>query len=458
VYDLVILGGGPGGYVAAIRACQLGMKTALIEKDRLGGTCLNRGCIPTKAYYKNAELLRSLAKLQEFSIQMGNALPSFDLRGAKERKDRIVNNLVSGVETLLKGNGVEIIKGEGQLDRPGLVTVGDRELVARNILIATGSQAVFPPVSGLEEAGILDSSSVLELEQVPSRLAIIGGGVIGMELAGIFNAFGSQVTVLEAAPAVLSGMDAELVKRFTVLLKKQGIELLTSVQIEKVEKEVTGYMLYGKSPKGEIIRRADQVLVAAGRKAVVDGINLKMDLDDKGFIKAAADFSTSVPGVYAIGDVIGGYMLAHVASAEGMAAVENMKGINSRVDYSAIPNCIFTFPEIASVGLTEEQARAAGIKYQKGKSLFASNGKALGMGETDGFIKVIADEEDRIIGVHILGAHASDLILEASLMVKEKLTAQQVIRTVHPHPTLGEVLQEAVMDIKGRAIHQLKGK
>lgn len=458
MYDLIILGGGPGGYVAAIRACQLGMKTALIEKDQLGGTCLNRGCIPTKTYYKNAEILRSLEKLEEFSINMSNAAPVFNLRGAKQRKDTIVNNLVNGVETLLKGNGVEIIRGQGQLDRPGFVKVGDGDLAARNILIATGSKGAVLPLAGFDDPGILDSTAVLELEQVPSRLVIIGGGVIGMELASIFNAFGSQVTVLEAASAILNGIDGEIVKRFTILLKKQGIEVLTSVQIEQIEKEEWGYKISGQGKKGQVISRADKVLVAAGRSPSLDGINLKLNLNEKGFIKVGEDFSTSIPGVYAIGDVIGGYMLAHVASAEGIAAVENMNGINSRVDYSAVPNCIFTFPEIASVGLTEEQARAAAIKYKKGKSLFAANGKAMALGETDGLIKVIADEEDRIVGVHILGPHASDLILEASLMVKERLKAEKVISVIHPHPTLGEVLHEAVMDVKGRAIHQLKGK
>jgi dihydrolipoamide dehydrogenase len=460
MYDLIIIGGGPGGYVAAIRARQLGMRVALVEKEQVGGTCLNRGCIPTKAYYKNAEVMYTVQHLSKFGI--GNAFkPNFDLAIARTRKDQIVNNLVNGVEVLLQGNGVEFYTGEARLIAPNKVIVGEQELVGRNVLLATGSQNAVPPILGCNLPGVIDSTAILELTELPTRLVIIGGGVIGMELAGIFNAFGSKVTVLEAAPSILNGLDNEIVKRFKVLLKKQGIEVLSGIKVEKIESGAEGLQVFGKGKKGFTLVSGDKVLLATGRKACLNGINpqkLGLDLTEQGFIKVNEDYATSVKGIYAIGDVIGGYMLAHVASEEGIIAVEKMAGLNKQVAYHAVPNCIFTFPEIASVGLSEEAAKLKEINYQKGKFLFAANGKAMGIGETDGLIKVLADENERIIGVHILGPHASDLILEATLMVKEKMPIEQVINTIHPHPTLGEVLHEAVLDVKGRSIHQLAGK
>lgn len=456
--DLLIIGGGPGGYVASIRASQLGMQVSLVEKESLGGTCLNRGCIPTKAYYKNAEVLRSLERMNEFNIEAGPW--SFDMQGARKRKDDIVGNMVTGVKNLLKANGVEVITGQASLEAAGKVRVNDQIFEAKNILIATGSENAVLPIPGIDLPGVVSSTEILELSQVPPRLTIIGGGVIGCEFACIFKAFGSEVTILEAASKILGNLDGELVKRMNVLLKKQGIQVHAGVKVNKIEKQGNTLQVYGEGNKGPSLTESECVLTAAGRRPCTSGLNLdKLSINtDKGFIQVDEKFQTSVPGIFAIGDVIGGPMLAHVASEEGKAAVENMAGQDRQVSYHAVPSCIFSFPEIASVGMSQEEAQKKGIEYQVGKFQIAGNGKAMTMGEKDGIIKVLADEEDRIIGVHIIGPHASDLILEATLMVKEKLTVSQILGMIHPHPTLGEALVEAVMDIHKEAIHLMPSK
>jgi len=453
--DLVIIGGGPGGYIAAIRASQLGMDVSLIEKDALGGTCLNRGCIPTKAYFQNATVLRTLARLDEYNVQAENV--SFDLAGARGRKDRIVAKLVAGIKDLLKGYRVEVVKGEATIAGPGRVLVAGEEISARHILIASGSQAAVLPIPGVELPGVVTSNELLELAAVPQRLAIIGGGIIGMEFACIFNAFGSKVTVLEALPDLLANIDREIVRRMGVYLKKQGIEVHTQAAVERIEKKGETLEVVAQGKKGTITCEADIVLLATGRKPFTCGLGLeKLGVTcDRGFIDVDENFETNVPGIYAVGDVIKGPMLAHVASEEGIVTVEKMAGLNHRVDYDAIPSCVFTFPEIATVGLSQEEARSRGIDFKVGKFLFAANGKALAMGDTDGMVKVIADARETIIGVHIIGPHASDLIQEASVIIKNKLKVADIISTIHPHPTLGEAFLEAVMDVKGRSLHSL---
>ncbi|MEA1962096.1 MAG: dihydrolipoyl dehydrogenase [Bacillota bacterium] len=457
--DLVIIGGGPGGYVAAIRARQLGMEVTLAEKERVGGTCLNRGCIPTKAYYKNAEFLRSLERLNEFGVG-GISDWRFDLEAARFRKESVVGNLVSGVEDLLKANGVEVISGAASIESPGQVMVNGQRLETKQILIATGSENAVLPIPGTDLPGVVSSTEILDLTNVPKRIVIIGGGVIGMEFACIFRAFGSEVTVFEASENILGGLDGELVKRMKVFTKKQGIQVHTGVSVQKIEKSETTLQVYAEGKKGNLIEASDIVLVSAGRRPCTSELNLdKIGIKtDKGFIKVDDRFRTSVPGIFAIGDVIGGQMLAHLASEEGKAVVEQMAGMESQVAYHAVPSCIFTFPEIASVGLSQEDAKNRGIECKVGKFQMAANGKAMTMGERDGIVKVIADEEDRILGVHIIGPHASDLILEAIYMVKEGLTIAQVSGTIHPHPTLGEALMEAVMDVHKEAIHLMPPK
>lgn len=454
--DLILIGGGPGGYVAAIRARQLGMEVALIEKDSLGGTCLNRGCIPTKAYFQNATVLQTLARLSEYNVKAENI--SFDLAGARARKDRVVARLVSGIRDLLKGYGVEVIKGEATIAAPDRVLVDGEEIIGRRILIATGSEPAVPPIPGVDLPGVITSTELLELDTVPERLVIIGGGVIGIEFACIFNAFGSKVTVIEYLPGILGATDGEIVKRMGVYLKKQKIEVHTGTGVERIEQDGQGLKVVARSKKGIIECNTDVVLLATGRKPFTRGLGLErlgVSCDERGFINVDENYETNVPGIYAIGDVIKGPMLAHVASEEGIVAVERTAGLDHRVDYDAIPSCVFSFPEIAAVGLTQEEAESRGIDFRVGKFLFAANGKALAMGETDGMVKVIADADGTIIGVHIIGPHASDLIQEASVVVRNRLTASDVSSTIHPHPTLGEAFMEAVKDVEGRSIHSL---
>ncbi|NLN86681.1 MAG: dihydrolipoyl dehydrogenase [Syntrophomonadaceae bacterium] len=452
--DLVIIGGGPGGYTAAIRARQLGMETVLIERDRYGGTCLNRGCIPTKAYCQNAAVLRHIRNSEEFSIEVGEV--RFDMAGALQRKDSIVTRLVSGVEKLLKDHGVEKIKGQAGLVDKNTVLVDDQTITARNLLLATGSLPAPPSFPILDPEMVIDSDELLELAEVPENLTIIGGGVVGLEFAGIFSAFGSQVTVLESQPELLPAMDLELGKRLRVFMKRQKIAIHTGVAVERIESPYNPWQVTAISKHGAIQVQADRVLNATGRRPCCDGLNLDrlgIVTDARGFIKVDRQMATNIEGVYAIGDVTGGAMLAHVASAEGVVAVENMAGITATVPYHAIPACVFTSPEIASVGLSEEQARSLGIAYRTGKFQFAANGKALALGESEGMVKVLADREDTIIGMHIIGPHASDLIMEGTLLVQNRLQVNDVTAAVHPHPTLSEAVMEAVLDIKGRAIH-----
>lgn len=451
--DLVVIGGGPGGYVAAIRASQLGLKVVLIEKEAVGGTCLNRGCIPTKAYFQNAKALHTAQTSAEFNFRVDSI--AFDMKGAKERKDGIVNNLMVGIKQLLAANGVEVINGEASIARVGVVVVNGEKIETRNILIATGSVPSILPIEGADLPGVITSDDALELTKVPDRLAIIGGGVIGLEFACIFNTFGTKVTVFEYMPSVLNMLDKEIGKRMGVFLKKQNIEVHTNAAVERIEKQGEALQVYAKTKKGDIVADADLVLMAGGRKPFIKGLNLEEAgvITERGFIKVDEDFATNVKGIYAIGDVIGGQMLAHVASEEGIAAVEKIAGHKSEVTYYAVPSCIFSFPEISTVGMSEEEAKEKGINYKVGKFQFAANGKAMTMGETDGLVKIIADDNGVIVGVHIIGPHASDLILEGTMMVKNRMRIDDIIGTIHPHPTLGEALMEAVLDVQGQAIH-----
>jgi len=457
--DLIIIGGGPGGYVAAIRAAQLGAKVLIVEKDQLGGTCLNRGCIPTKAFYKNAQILDTLNKSNEFGIEIKWC--SLNMAKVQERKDEIVKKLRGGIGQLLKAFGIEIIRGKGSLLDHTTVSVqgepGNSELIkAPRIIIATGSVPAELPIPGLNLPGVMTSNEALNLGRIPKDMVIIGGGVIGIEFAGIYHAFGAQVTVLEYLPRILPGMDEEIAKRVYMTLKRKGIRIETGINVKEVCRQDSTLMVCAEGKKGAMEVTAESVLVAAGRSINVQGLNLEelgIEYDRTG-IKVDERFSTNVPGVYAIGDVIGGQMLAHVASDEGKAAVESMMGLEGHINYSAVPSCVFTFPEVAAVGLTEEGAKSRGLPYLTGKFLFGANGKALTMGEGEGIVKVIAAKDDgRILGVHIFGPHASDLIHEASLAVENKLTVAQITKTVHAHPTLAEAFLEAAMAVEGRAIH-----
>ena len=456
---LVIVGGGPGGYVAAIRAAQLGAKVSLIEAGRLGGTCLNRGCIPTKALYENARVLNTIKQSEVFGINVKGY--DVDIKRMNERKQQIVEGLVSGIDRLLRANGVEVINGTGTFADKETIVVAEHsgkryEVKGENILIATGSLPSVLPIPGTDLQGVVTSARLLETAKIPSSLVVIGGGVVGTEFAGIYNAFGTDVTVMEYMPRILPDMDHDLGKRLTPALKRKGIRVHTGVEVKGIFRDEEGLIVKAEGQKGEIAVKAEKVLVSTGRRMNAEGLNLDaagIDYDEKG-IKVNENFATNIPGIYAIGDVIEGPMLAHVASDEGKAAVENMLGLKGHINYDAVHSCVFSFPEVAAVGLTEQQAKERGIPYLTGKFMFNANGKALTMEAGEGFIKAVAAKETKeIIGVHMMGPHASDLIHEAALAVTNKLTISQIARTLHTHPTLSEAFLEAVLGLENRAIH-----
>lgn len=460
--DLLIIGGGPGGYVAAIRASQLGDNVTLIEEDKVGGTCLNRGCISTKALYKNADVLNTIKKSDDFGISITEY--SVNMEKVQQRKNNISDGLRAGVEQLLKGFNVEVMYGKASFIDKNTVEYVSGEgtkatISAKKIIIATGSKASKLPIEGIDLPNVITSNEALNLDYIPNDIAIIGGGVIGIEFAGIFASFGANVTVIEYAPRILPMLDEEMVKRLAIYLKKKNIKINAGTAVKKIEKTDNNKLKLIADNNGKLIEyTADLVLMATGRSINIDGLGLEktgVEYDSKG-IKVNNVFESSVPNIYAIGDVIGGQMLAHLASDEGKVAVENMHGINSSVNYDCVPACVFTFPELSSVGLTEEEAKNRNIDYSVGKFNFAANCKAQTISEGDGLIKALADSKTKkLIGVHILGPSASDLIHEAALAIQKGLTIDDIKETIHAHPTLSEAFQEASLAVSEQAIHAL---
>ena len=451
-FDVVVVGGGPGGYVAAIRAAQLGAKTAIIEKDRLGGTCLVRGCIPTKALLQSSELY-SLAKGgAPFGVVADNI--AFDWTAAQKRKTSVVDQLVKGVEGLLKAGGVTMLRGSAKLTGGGAVDVGGERVQAKDIVVATGSAVSRIPLKGAELT--IDSDAILELKAIPPRLAVIGGGVVGMEFAAMFAALGSKVTVLEMLPQVLPMVEADLVNVYAKHLSGLGGEIHTDSKVADVAQVKGGLQVrFSTGGEGGAIF-ADQVLLAVGRSPYTEGLGAEaagVKLE-RGRVVVDDHLRTSAAGVWAIGDVIGGIMLAHVASYEGICAVENIAGHDRTPDYHAAPNCVYTDPEIAHVGLGERDAKERGLEVKIGRFPFAASGRALTLGQSEGFVKVLADAgSGRLLGVHIIGPRATDLIAEATLAVQNGLTLEQLDLTIHAHPTLPESIMEAALAAQGRAIH-----
>lgn len=457
--DVVIIGGGPGGYVAAIKAAHLGLKAVLVEKDKLGGVCLNKGCIPTKALVSIAELLNHLQRAEEFGIQVKDY--SFDFPAIMKRKDLITRRLSSGVEQLMKANQVRIVRGEGQIVEPGTVEVLDAErekevIKTKNIIIATGSSVMKLPFPGIDSEGVITSDEALSLSELPSRMLIIGGGVVGIEFAGIFRALRVEVTVVEMLPRILLPIDEEIARRLTQILKRKGIEILTDCKVKGIKKNNQNLEVLVSTSDGEKKLETEKVLLAAGRVPELGNIDVRglgIELDGK-TIKVDEKMRTNIPGIYAVGDVVGKIMLAHVASREGIVAVENISGKEVLMDYKVVPNCVFSMPEVASVGLTEEEAKKENNNIKISKFPFMANGKALGMGETEGMVKIIADGDTlELLGVHILGVHASDLIAEGTLALSMEATAFEIVNTIHAHPTLAETIAEAAEGITGKPIH-----
>ncbi len=452
-FDVVVIGGGPGGYVAALRAAQLGARTAIVEKDRMGGTCLVRGCIPTKALLQSSELYTLAKAGQPFGLVADNV--GFDWTAAQKRKASVVDQLVKGVEGLLKAGGVTSIRGAARLAGAGAVDISGDRIQAKDIVIATGSAVAKIPLPGAELT--IDSDQILELKEIPRRLAVIGGGVVGMEFAAMFAALGSKVTVLEMLPQVLAMVDSDLVNVYTKHFAGLGGEIHTDSKVSEVVKQNGGLQVrFSSGGEGGAVD-ADQVLLAVGRVPYTHGLDAEKAGVKLDRYRVVVDehLHTDGEGVWAIGDVIGGIMLAHVASYEGVCAVENIAGGSRRKpDYHAAPNCVYTEPEIAHVGLGEKEAKEKGIAVKVGRFPFAASGRALTLGQTEGFVKVVADAESgRVLGAHIVGPRATDLIAEATLAIQNGLTIEQVDLTIHAHPTLPESFMEAALAAQGRAIH-----
>lgn len=451
--DLVIIGGGPGGTAAAEKAVRLGWKVALIERDQLGGTCLNRGCIPTKVLFRMAEIIDTLNHISEYGIELKGF--EIKLEAMRKRKEEIVLKLREGLEKQMNLLKVEVIKGEGKIIGPNEVQViantGEVTTIeTRYILIATGSEVIIPPIPGVDLPGVVTSDDLMDLSRDIEELVIVGGGVIGLEWAVIYNALGAKVKVVELQEDILMFADKDIRKRLSAYLKKKGIDFFTKHKITAIEEQESRLVVNCETSKGTKQLEADTVLMAIGRRASWKGLDLDslgIEYDTRG-IKIDRGMRTNIESIYAIGDVTGECLLAHTAHHQGIIAVDNMAGANRKINYDHIPSCVFVLPEYAKVGLTEEEAAKRGISYRVGKAAFLGNGKALALGETDGYVKIICDEEETIIGVQILGPHASDLIHEGLLAVSKGLKIIDITESIHAHPTLAETLYEAASRIE----------
>jgi len=465
-YDVVVIGTGPGGYVCAIKAAQLGLKTAVVEKrETFGGTCLNIGCIPSKAMLHTSEIFAEAGhSFEQMGIEVGK--PKLNLKQMLAHKDATVAANVNGVAFLFKKNKIDAYRGAGKVLGPGKVAVigedgGSQELETRNIVIATGSDVAGIPGVKFEfdEKAIVSSTGALEFENVPGHLVVVGGGVIGLELGSVWARLGAKVTVVEYLDTILGGMDGEVARQFQRMLAKQGIDIKLGAKVTGVEKLKKGTKVTFESVKGGEAETlaADVVLVATGRKPYTDGLGLAeagVELDERGRVKTDAHLKTNVPGIYAIGDVIAGPMLAHKAEDEGVAVAETIAGQAGHVNYDVIPNVVYTSPEVASVGKTEEELKEAGIEYKTGKFPFSANARARAMLHTDGFVKILADKAtDRVLGVHIVGFGAGEMIHEAAVLMEFGGSSEDLARTCHAHPTMSEAVKEAALATFFKPIH-----
>jgi dihydrolipoamide dehydrogenase len=462
--DVAIVGGGPGGYVCAIACAQRGLRTVCIEKrETLGGTCLNVGCIPSKALLHSSHLFE-LAGHGFAGHGIAVEGLSLDLGRMMARKDRVVADLTKGIDFLFRKNGVRHLRGHGRFAGHGQLEVraGDGSVTrvkARRVVIATGSEPAALPGVAFDEERILTSTGALALDRVPAHLVVVGAGYIGLELGTVWRRLGAKVTVVEFLDRITPGMDAEVAKQFQRILAKQGLVFRLGTKVTGARKGDEGVTLTVESAKGgkaeEIV--ADVVLVAIGRRAYTEGLGLAevgVQLDERGRVKTTNGFATSVPGIWAIGDVIAGPMLAHKAEDEGVALAETLAGQHPHVNYEAIPGVVYTWPEVASVGATEEELKSRGVAYKAGRFPFSANGRARAMGETDGFVKILADAAtDRLLGAHILGPDAGTLIAELALAIEFGASSEDVARTSHAHPSLNEAVKEAALAAHGKPLH-----
>jgi len=458
-FDVIVIGAGPGGYVCAIRAAQLGMKVACVEKRAtLGGTCLNVGCIPSKALLQSSEHFdEALHKLADHGVGVGSV--TLDLARMQARKGEVVGANVKGVEFLFKKNKVTWLKGEGRITGPGAVTVDGKPYSAKHIVIATGSESIPLPGVEVDEARIVTSTGALELASVPKHLVVIGGGYIGLELGSVWRRLGAEVTVVEYLDRIVPAMDGEVGKAFERILGKQGITFRLSTKVTGAAVSNAGVALTIEPAAGGAAEtlNADVVLLAIGRRAYTADLGLQeagVATDERGRVVTDGHFATSVPGIWAIGDVIAGPMLAHKAEEEGVALAEALAGQKPHLDYDSVPGVVYTWPEVATVGRTEEQLKAANIAYKVGKFPFTANGRARAMGDMDGFVKLLADARtDKLLGAHIIGPDAGTLIAELALAMEFGASAEDVARTCHAHPSLNEAVKEAALAVAGRALH-----
>jgi len=457
--DIAIIGTGPGGYVAALRASQLGAKVICIEKQWMGGVCLNEGCIPTKALLRSAEVFSLVSHAAAFGVEVGE--PKINWQAMQARKEKVIKQMVNGVVKLLDRAGVQTIMGTASFLRPNTLRVttesGEEHVVADNIIIATGSRTMQVPIPGLDGPSVIDHSGIMALQELPASLCVIGGGAIGLEYASLMVELGVQVTVVEMLPRLAPLMDASIGQGLAWSLGNHGVAVMTGTKVTSVKAGTNGAAVMVTSPEGERQIEAEKVLSAIGRSPNTEGIGLEvlgLNATRKG-IAVDDRMRTAVPHVYAIGDVAAeGPMLAHVASHQGVVAVEDALGLPAHIDYKSVPSCIFTLPEAAGVGLTEEQAREAGYDVLVGTFGLANNGKAVAYGDTDGFVKVVSESKHHaVLGMHIVGPHASDLILEGALAIQLEATLEEIEHTIHAHPTLGESNAEAALAAMGRSLH-----
>ncbi len=457
-FDVVILGGGPGGYVAAIKASQLGAKVAVIEAKKIGGVCLNVGCIPTKTLLRSAKLYQDLLASAEFGIDIpGIADVSINWENLMSRKDKVVKKMVGGVQQLMKFNGIEVFNGFGTVIDAHTIQVNDEKLIAKTLILATGSSVKLPKIEGIEEGYkngvVIDSTGAISLKEHPKSITILGGGVIAVEFATLFNSLGTKVTMLQRSNVILKNLDEDVRNTIQRHLIHEGVEILTDTTLKSISGQTTFYEINGESKSVT----SDYILASLGRVPNLKGIeNLNLKVGRKG-VEVDQHMETSIKGVYAIGDMVGKMMLAHVASAEGIVAAEAIMGNKTEIDYNKVPACIYSFPEVGVIGYSEEDAKKAG--FDVGTSLFplSANGKAMAEGETTGFVKIVHDKKyGEVIGVHIVASHATDMIAEAAVSLELEGTVYDLSKTVHPHPTLSEIVMEAAHGAVDKPIHIIK--
>ncbi len=457
-YEVAVVGGGPAGYVAAIRAAQLGRTVVLVEARELGGTCLNRGCIPSKTLLRHAEVIENIEKAKSWGIETGPVTVSMSKMMA--RKDEVIQKLRNGIAYLMKQGKIDVLNSYGEVQADGSISIeenGEKKVVkADKVILATGSKPIVPPIPGLEKEGFHTSDTIFDIKEIPSSLVIVGGGIIGVEFACIFSALGVPVTVVEMSDRIVPSEDPQAGKVLAKSLKKKGISILTSTKVTAVEQGDSGRMVHIERQSGQTeTLNTDLILLSVGRSpntSAVESLNLEMNGP---FVKVDEHMATSVPTIYAAGDLVGNWQLAHVASAEGLVAAANAAGETETMDYHVVPRCVYTSPEIASVGMTEEQAEQSGIPYKVIKVDHASNGKALTLDEKEGFTKLIADTtHGEILGVSMVGFHVTEMIAEPSAYMRLEGTVDELASMIHAHPTVTETLYEAAATWLGKGVHQ----